>query len=83
MGKKSKTIPYVLSILLIRFRVVYKARCKNTKGLVALKHILIPKEEEGFPRSALREIGILQTLNHENIVQLIRMCRSSSKFDVV
>ena len=30
---------------------------------------------QGFPITALREIRILQLLNHENIVNLIEICR--------
>jgi len=36
-------------------------------------------EKEGFPITALREIRILQLLNHENIVNLIEICRQYSR----
>lgn len=36
-------------------------------------------EKEGFPITALREIRILQLLNHENIVNLIEICRQNSR----
>jgi len=50
------------------FKAIYK---KDTKGqrLVALKKIKI-FEEEGFPVTALREILIMQKLNHKNILKL-------------
>lgn len=35
-------------------------------------------EKEGFPITALREIKILQLLKHENVVNLIEICRNSS-----
>ena len=35
-------------------------------------------EKEGFPITALRECRILQLLNHENIVNLIEICRSKA-----
>jgi serine/threonine protein kinase len=63
------------------YRVVYKAQCKNTNKCVALKHILINKEDEGFPPSALSEILILQNLIYENIVQLFGLCRSPRMFN--
>jgi len=63
------------------YRVVYKAQCKNTNKCVALKYILINKEDEGFPPSALSEIFILQNLIYENIVQLFGLCRSPSMFN--
>ena len=49
-----------------------QARCKTDKNkIVALKKVLMENEKEGFPITALREIRILQLLNHENIVNLI------------
>ena len=33
-------------------------------------------EKEGFPMTALREIRILQLLKHENVMELIEICRS-------
>ena len=47
---------------------VYKAKDKLTNELVALKKVRLDKEKEGFPITALREIRILQLLNHDNIV---------------
>ncbi|XP_076320949.1 cyclin-dependent kinase 9 isoform X2 [Tachypleus tridentatus] len=35
-------------------------------------------EKEGFPITALREIKILQLLNHENVVNLIEICRTKA-----
>ncbi len=46
--------------------------------LVALKKVLTESEKEGFPITALREIKILQVLNHENIVRLIEICTTKS-----
>jgi len=33
-------------------------------------------EQEGFPITALRELKILQKLKHENVVNLIEICRT-------
>ncbi|CAF1499104.1 unnamed protein product [Adineta steineri] len=60
------------------YGVVLKAQCKKTDTIVALKCILEQNDGEGFPTSALDEIRVLQFITHENIVQLIRMCESSS-----
>ncbi|XP_034934348.1 cyclin-dependent kinase 9-like [Chelonus insularis] len=59
---------------------VFKAReRKNQKNLVALKKVLIHNEgEEGFPITSLREIRILQLLNHPNIVHLVEVCRTQA-----
>ncbi len=61
------------------FGEVFKARDKKNKGkIVALKKVLMDNEKEGFPITALREIRILQLLRHENIVNLIEICRSKA-----
>ncbi|PIO62660.1 hypothetical protein TELCIR_15767 [Teladorsagia circumcincta] len=53
------------------FGEVFKARCKKTGKMVALKKILMENEKEGFPITALREVKMLQQLKHENITDLI------------
>ncbi|XP_050389342.1 cyclin-dependent kinase 9 isoform X1 [Patella vulgata] len=58
------------------FGEVFKARDRKTKRIVAMKKVLMENEKEGFPITALREIRILQLLNHENVVKLIEICRS-------
>ena len=61
------------------FGEVFKARDKqNRSKIVALKKVLMDNEKEGFPITALREIRILQLLNHDNIVNLIEICRSKA-----
>jgi len=62
------------------FGEVFKARCRTDKNkIVALKKVLMENEKEGFPITALREIRILQLLNHVNIVNLIEICRQYSR----
>ncbi|CAI4223762.1 unnamed protein product [Auanema sp. JU1783] len=56
------------------FGEVFKARCKTTNRMVALKKILMENEKEGFPITALREVKMLQQLKHENITELIEVC---------
>ncbi|TKR63088.1 hypothetical protein L596_026965 [Steinernema carpocapsae] len=56
------------------FGEVFKAKCKKTNRLVALKKILMENEKEGFPITALREIKMLQMLKHENVTELIEIC---------
>jgi len=59
------------------FGEVFKACDKKDKSkIVALKKILMENEKEGFPITALREIRILKTLCHENIVNLYEICHS-------
>ena len=49
---------------------VFKAINVYTKNLVALKRIRMEGERDGFPVTAVREIKLLQSLKHINIVQL-------------
>lgn len=58
------------------FGEVYKARDRENGKLVALKKVRMENEKEGFPMTALREIRILQLLNHENVIDLVEVCRS-------
>ncbi|GAA6062854.1 hypothetical protein JCM10212_006107 [Sporobolomyces blumeae] len=52
---------------------VYKARDVETNKLVALKRIRMEAEKDGFPITAVREIKLLQSLRHRNVVDLIEM----------
>ncbi|KAH7318492.1 serine threonine protein kinase CMGC group [Stachybotrys elegans] len=49
---------------------VFKGLNVYTKGLVALKRIRMEGERDGFPVTAVREIKLLQSLKHTNIVNL-------------
>lgn len=54
------------------YGVVYRARDRNTKELVALKKIKLENEDEGVPSTAMREISILKELKpHPNIVKYL------------
>lgn len=60
------------------FGEVFKAKHRQTGQKVALKKVLMENEKEGFPITALREIKILQLLKHENVVNLIEICRTKA-----
>lgn len=49
---------------------VFKAVHVYTKHMVALKKIRMEGERDGFPVTAVREIKLLQSLKHPNIVNL-------------
>ena len=49
---------------------VFKAIHVYTKNLAALKKIRMDGEKDGFPVTAVREIKLLQSINHENVVSL-------------
>lgn len=52
------------------FGEVTRAKHKRSGKTFALKKILMHDEKEGMPITALREIKILKSLNHPNIVSL-------------
>jgi len=49
---------------------VFMARERDTSHVYALKRVRMEKEKEGFPVTALRELTILKSLLHPNIVDL-------------
>ena len=51
------------------YGVVYKAVDKITGETVALKKIRLEKEDDGVPSTAIREISLLKSLKHPNIVE--------------
>ena len=51
------------------YGVVYKAQDKATGELVALKKIRLEKEDDGVPSTAIREISLLKSLKHPNVVE--------------
>ncbi|CUM67711.1 uncharacterized protein PRCAT00005416001 [Priceomyces carsonii] len=52
---------------------VYKAKNCITEEFVALKKLRLESEREGFPITAMREIKLLQSFDHENVVGLLEM----------
>ncbi|KAL0476506.1 cyclin-dependent kinase [Acrasis kona] len=58
---------------------VFKARHKHTREVFAVKKVRMDKEMEGFPITAIREISILKSLDHQNIVKLRDVIASKDK----
>lgn len=52
------------------YGVVYKAKDQVSGEIIALKKIKLELEDEGIPSTALREIAVLKTLRHPNVVRL-------------
>ncbi|KAI0157671.1 Pkinase-domain-containing protein [Xylariaceae sp. FL1272] len=52
---------------------VFKGKHVYTHKLVALKRIRMEGERDGFPVTAMREVKLLQSLRHPNIVHLYEM----------
>ncbi|CAC37500.1 P-TEFb-associated cyclin-dependent protein kinase Cdk9 [Schizosaccharomyces pombe] len=55
------------------FGEVYKSQRRKDGKVYALKRILMHTEKEGFPITAIREIKILKSIKHENIIPLSDM----------
>jgi len=62
------------------FGKVYKAQNTVTRVHVALKRIRMEIERDGFPVTAMREIKLLQSLRHGNVVRLYEMMVSNGPF---
>ncbi|CAK89838.1 unnamed protein product (macronuclear) [Paramecium tetraurelia] len=62
-----------------KYGQVFKAQNKLNKQIVALKKIKQEKEANGFPRTAMREIHLLSSMKHENIVSFKEVIVQSSK----
>lgn len=58
---------------------VYKVRDKHTNAILALKKINILQPFDGFPLNTIREIKILQSQNHENVIGLRAIVDSSTE----
>ena len=64
------------------YGIVYMARDRRNNNYVALKRVREQSNDNnnnkyGFPITSIREIKILQNLNHPNIVKLIEIVRSN------
>jgi hypothetical protein len=61
------------------FGKVYKALNVVSNMHYALKRIRMESERDGFPVTAMREIKLLQSLRHDNVVRLYEMMVSNGK----
>jgi CTD kinase subunit alpha len=61
------------------FGKVYKAQNTVSRTFVALKRIRMEGERDGFPVTAMREIKLLQSLRHPNVVRLHEMMVSKGE----
>lgn len=52
------------------YGIVYKVREKKTQKIYALKKMKLPENTQTIPDTILREISILKSLSHPNIIKL-------------
>lgn len=65
------------------YGVVLKCKNKDTNELVAIKKFKESEEDEVVRKTTLREVKILRTMRHENIVQLKEAFRRKGKLYLV
>ncbi len=82
-GSKDEVYVIVSQVGEGTFGKVYKAKNITTGMHVALKRIRMEAERDGFPVTAMREIKLLQSLSHENIVRLHEMMVANGGVSVV
>lgn len=70
---------------LTAYGVVYRARDRESSKVVALKQVRISPEEaqNGVPITALREIAILRSLKHNNIVNVLDVAVEEAAMDEI
>jgi len=62
---------------------VYKVKQSENGKIYAMKKLFFREEKEGLPSSAVREIAILNGLNHINIVKLVEVIQIEKKLSLV
>ena len=69
----------------LAYGVVYRAMDRNNSKIVALKQIRMSAEQRqnGIPVTALREIAILRSLKHTNIVNILEIAVEDAVMDEI
>lgn len=65
--------------------MVYRARNKESSQVVAVKQVRISPEDRqnGIPITALREISILRSLKHNNIINVSDVAVGETEMDEI
>nr|AAS21447.1 cyclin-dependent kinase-like 1 [Oikopleura dioica] len=65
------------------YGIVYKCRNRETRAIVAVKRFIESEEELNIKKIAMREIRMLKSLKHQNLVNLIEVYRKSRRLHLV
>ena len=78
-------IPLLIRLYSEAYGVVFRARDRTSTNVVALKQIRLSLEERqnGVPITALREISILRSLKHTNIVNVLDVAVGDTGLDEI
>lgn len=78
-------IPSLIWLNSEAYGVVFRARDRTSTNVVALKQIRLSLEERqnGVPITALREISILRSLKHTNIVNVLDVAVGDTGLDEI
>eukprot|EP01017_Pseudomicrothorax_dubius_P005866 TRINITY_DN11586_c0_g1_i5.p1 TRINITY_DN11586_c0_g1~~TRINITY_DN11586_c0_g1_i5.p1 ORF type:complete len:165 (+),score=52.53 TRINITY_DN11586_c0_g1_i5:54-548(+) len=60
------------------YGIVFRAKDRFTNQLYAIKKVKLGREKEGFPVTSIREINILLSLHHPNIVNVREIVTGST-----
>jgi serine/threonine protein kinase len=52
------------------YGIVFRARCKSSGKIYALKKLKMEHCPDGFPQTSVREVNVLLSLHHPNIVNV-------------
>ncbi|KAM8970746.1 LOW QUALITY PROTEIN: cyclin-dependent kinase 11B-like [Sarcophilus harrisii] len=65
------------------YGVVYRAKEKKTHEIVALKKLKMKNKKEGFPMNFVREINLMQKVQHPNIVAIREIVVGSNLDEII
>ncbi|KAM4808945.1 cyclin-dependent kinase-like 2 [Rhinophrynus dorsalis] len=65
------------------YGMVMKCRNKETGRIVAIKKFLESEDEKMVKKIAMREIKLLKQLRHENLVNLLEVCKKKKRWYLV
>lgn len=65
------------------YGAVFRAFCNLTKKTVAIKRVKMDHDDEGMPSTAIREVAVLKSADHPNVVKLLDVHCSPRRLHLV